>query len=142
MKHGIKQKKLGRTSTHRKSLFINMANSLFQHERIATTLPKAKALRPVAEKLITLAKKNTLHARKSLITKLQSTQTAENLIATIAPRFKKRAGGYTRIIKTGYRKGDAAPTAIIELVDFDPIKVAESKAKKATDSSTGQKVEG
>ncbi len=118
MKHLAKsKKKLNRTSAHRKSLLANLANALFEHGRIQTTLPKAKALRPFAEKLITVGKKNDLSARRSLVAKLRSQEIAKKLCEEVSPKFSKRNGGYTRIIKTGNRYGDYAPTAIIELVE-------------------------
>ncbi|MFZ8864914.1 MAG: 50S ribosomal protein L17 [Rickettsiales bacterium] len=118
MKHLAKSnKKLNRTSSHRKALLANLANALFEHGRIETTLVKAKTLRPYAEKLVTVAKKNSLNARRSLIAKTRNETIVKKLCEVIAPKFSQRNGGYTRIFKTGFRHGDAAPTAIIELVD-------------------------
>jgi large subunit ribosomal protein L17 len=137
MRHKLKGRKLNRTSSHRKALFSNMANSLIAHEQIKTTLPKAKELRGVVEKLITIGKKGGLHARRQLISQLQSKENANKVIETLADRYKTRAGGYTRIIKAGFRYGDAAPMAVIELVDrpAEPIsseeKVSKTDAKKS-----------
>ena len=118
MKHLAKSnKKLNRTSSHRKAMFANMASSLFEHGRISTTLPKAKALRSYAEKLITVGKKNDLNARRLLISKIRNKEAAKKVCEEISPKFLKRNGGYTRILKTGFRYGDAAPMAIIELVE-------------------------
>jgi large subunit ribosomal protein L17 len=109
-----------RTSAHRKAMFENLAASLIKHEQIRTTLPKAKDLRPIVERLITLGKRGGLHARRQVIAKLQDAKLAEKLLTTLAVRYAGRAGGYTRIIKAGFRYGDAAPMAVIELVDRDP----------------------
>lgn len=118
MKHLAKSnKKLNRTSSHRKALLANLANSLITHGRIKTTLPKAKALRPYAEKLITLGKNNNITVKRSLISKIKDKQVAKRLCEEVSPKFKERKGGYTRILKVGYRYGDAAPMAIIELVE-------------------------
>ncbi|MBL6621487.1 MAG: 50S ribosomal protein L17 [Rickettsiales bacterium] len=118
MKHLAKShKKLNRTSSHRKAMLSNMANSLFEHGRIETTLIKAKALRPYAEKLITLAKNADLNSRRRLISKLRNELSVKNLIDNVSPKHASRNGGYTRIIKTGNRYGDNAPKAIIEIVE-------------------------
>ncbi|MBT4878834.1 MAG: 50S ribosomal protein L17 [Alphaproteobacteria bacterium] len=118
MKHLAKSnKKLNRTPSHRKALLANLASALFEHGRIQTTLVKAKTLRPYAEKLITIAKKSNLSSRRSLISKTRNEVISKKLCEEIGPKFSKRNGGYTRILKTGFRHGDAAPTAIIELVD-------------------------
>jgi large subunit ribosomal protein L17 len=119
MRHGISGRKLNRTSAHRKALFANLAQALIEHEQIKTTLPKAKDLRPVVEKLITLGKKKTLSARRQLISQLRCEELTSKLLGSLADRYKKRSGGYTRIIKTGFRYGDNAPMAIIELIDRD-----------------------
>ena len=119
MRHGVAHKKLNRTSEHRKALIKNMLNSLIKYEQITTTLPKAKVLKPQAEKIITLGKKDTLHNMKSLISKLQDTKSANKVRKTLAKRYETRKGGYTRIIKAGYRYGDNAPLAVIEFVDRD-----------------------
>jgi large subunit ribosomal protein L17 len=109
-----------RTSAHRKAMFENLAAALLKHEQIRTTLPKAKDLRPIVERLITLGKRGGLHARRQAIAKLQDAKLADKLLTTLAERYAGRAGGYTRIIKAGFRYGDAAPMALIELVDRDP----------------------
>lgn len=119
MRHGISGRKLNRTSAHRKALFANLAQALIEHEQITTTLPKAKDLRPIVEKLITLGKKKTLAARRQAISQIRSEDLAAKLIGPLADRYKKRNGGYVRIIKAGFRYGDNAPLAIIELVDRD-----------------------
>ena len=117
MKHGIKGKKLNRTSSHRKALFMNLSNALFKNELIKTTLPKAKGLRPVVEKLITLAKVDSLSNRRRLLAVLKNEELVNKLFVDIANRSKNRNGGYTRIMKFGFRTGDRADMAIIELVD-------------------------
>ena len=119
MRHGIANKKLNRTSEHRKALQKNMLNSLIKYEQIKTTLPKAKFLRPQADKIITLGKKNNLQSSKLLVSQLQDKSSANKVKKTLSKRYEKRKGGYTRIIKAGYRYGDNAPMAIIELVDRD-----------------------
>ena len=119
MRHKIKWKKLNRTSPHRKSMFANMANSLIINEQIQTTLPKAKALRPIVEKLVTKAKKNTIASRRDIISKLQNKDVANKLISVFVKRYKNRNGGYTRIVKAGFRYGDRAPMAYIEFVERD-----------------------
>jgi len=118
MKHLAKSnKKLNRTSSHRKALLANLANALITHGRIKTTLPKAKALRPYAEKLVTLGKKDDFNTRRRLISKIKDKSIAKKLCEEVSPKFKERNGGYTRILKTGYRYGDSAPMAIIEFVE-------------------------
>ncbi len=119
MKHKIKGKKLNRTSSHRKALFKNMAQAIIKHEQIITTLPKAKTMKPIVEKLITLAKKGSLHARRQAFSKLRDDKMVTKLFGTLATRYADRAGGYTRVLKAGYRYGDAAAMAVIELVDRD-----------------------
>ena len=119
MRHRFGYKKLNRTSEHRKALIKNMLNSLIKYEQITTTLPKAKVLKPQAEKIITLGKKNNLQNTKILISKLQDIKSANKVKKTLAKRYESRKGGYTRIIKSGYRYGDNAPLAIIEFVDRD-----------------------
>jgi large subunit ribosomal protein L17 len=119
MRHGKRGRKLNRTPSHRRAMFANMAMALVKHEQIRTTLPKAKELRPVVEKLVTLAKRNDLHARRLLIAKTRDQATAAKLIDTLGPRYAERAGGYTRVLKAGFRYGDNAPMAIIEFVDRD-----------------------
>jgi large subunit ribosomal protein L17 len=120
MRHRLRGRKLNRTTAHRKAMFANMAAALIKHEQIATTLPKAKDLRPIVEGLITLGKRGGLHARRQALAVLKDTALAEKLFTTLAERYKARAGGYTRVLKAGYRFGDAAPAAVIELVDRDP----------------------
>jgi len=119
MRHGYAHRKLGRTSAHRTSMFANMAASLIKHEQIVTTLPKAKELRPFVEKLVTLAKKGDLHARRIAISRLRDPELVKKLIDVIGPRYKDRHGGYTRIMKAGFRQGDNAAMAVIEFVDRD-----------------------
>ena len=119
MRHGFANKKLNRTSEHRKALMKNMLNSLVKYEQIKTTLPKAKFLKPQADKLITLGKKDTLQTTKLLVSQLQDINSANKVKKTLSKRYEKRKGGYTRIIKAGFRYGDNAPMAIIEFVDRD-----------------------
>ena len=119
MKHKIKGKKLNRSSSHRKALFKNMAQAIIKHEQIITTLPKAKTMKPIVEKLITLAKKGSLHAKRQAYSKLRDDKMVTKLFGTLATRYADRAGGYTRVLKAGYRYGDAAAMAVIELVDRD-----------------------
>ena len=119
MKHNIKNKKLNKTSSHRKAMFMNMSNSLIKHEQITTTLPKAKELKRFVEKIITLGKKGDLESRRKAISILQDQKMAKKTFDVLAVRYKERNGGYTRIIKLGNRFGDNAPTAVIELVDRD-----------------------
>ena len=142
MRHGLANKKLNRTSEHRKALLKNMLNSLIKYEQIKTTLPKAKFLKPQADKIITLGKKDTLHNTKMLVSQLQDSRSANKVKKTLSKRYEKRSGGYTRIIKAGFRYGDNAPMAIIEFVDRDvqakkidkkkkdPVKEAEKKEDK------------
>lgn len=120
MRHGVAGRKLGVTSSHRQAMFRNMAVALLKHEQITTTLPKAKELRPVAEKLITLGKRGGLHARRQAISQLQDERIVAKLFSTLADRYRARPGGYCRVLKAGIRYGDAASMAIIELVDRDP----------------------
>ena len=126
-------KKLNRTSEHRKALIKNMLNSLIKYEQITTTLPKAKVLKPQADKIITLGKKDTLTNTKSLISKLQDTKSANKVKKTLSKRYENRKGGYTRIIKAGFRYGDNAPMAVIEFVDRDiEAKKVDRKKKEPT----------
>jgi large subunit ribosomal protein L17 len=120
MRHRLGGRKLGRTTAHRKAMFDNMAHALLKHEQITTTLPKAKDLRPIVERLITLGKRGGLHARRQALATLQDAGIAEKLFSTLAERYKERQGGYCRIIKAGFRRGDTAEMAVIELVDRDP----------------------
>ncbi len=119
MRHGVSGRKLGVTSSHRQAMFRNMAQALIKHEQITTTLPKAKELRPVAEKLITLGKRGGLHARRQALSQLQDEVIVTKLFSSLADRYKARAGGYTRVLRAGMRYGDMATMAIIELVDRD-----------------------
>ncbi|MET0279228.1 MAG: 50S ribosomal protein L17 [Pseudorhodoplanes sp.] len=119
MRHGNAHRKLNRTAEHRKAMFANMASALIKHEQIITTLPKAKELRPIVEKLITLGKRGDLHARRQAVSKLRDLGMAKKLFEVLGPRYKERNGGYTRIIKAGFRYGDAAAVAVIEFVDRD-----------------------
>ena len=119
MKHRIKGKKLNRTSSHRKALFKNMAQSIIKHEQIITTLPKAKTMKPLVDKLITLAKNGSLHARRQAFSKLRNNEIVTKLFEVLAKRYADRKGGYTRVLKAGFRYGDAAAMAVIELVDRD-----------------------
>ncbi|HEX6859268.1 MAG TPA: 50S ribosomal protein L17 [Caulobacteraceae bacterium] len=119
MRHGKAHRKLGRTTSHRTAMFANMAASLIKHEQIVTTLPKAKELRPVVEKLVTLAKRGDLHARRQAISQVRDIEQVGKLFATLGPRYAARNGGYLRILKAGYRYGDNAPLAVIEFVDRD-----------------------
>jgi large subunit ribosomal protein L17 len=120
MRHRISGRSFSRKSAHRKAMFENMAHALLKHEQITTTLPKAKDLRPFVEKLITLGKRGGLHARRQALAQLQDTKITEKLFSTLAERYRGRPGGYIRIIKAGFRYGDAAAMAVIELVDRDP----------------------
>lgn len=117
MRHGYAKRRLNRTSSHRKAMFRAMSCSLLEHEQIKTTLPKAKELRPIVEKLITMARKNSLHVRRLAIARLQNEDVVRKLFDDIAPRFASRPGGYIRIMKAGFRYGDAAPMAVIEFVE-------------------------
>ena len=119
MRHAKRGRRFNRTSSHRESMFANLAQALVKHEQIVTTLPKAKDLRPVVEKLITLGKRGDLHARRLLIARTRSEVTARKLIDVLGPRYNERAGGYIRIMKAGFRYGDNAPMGVIELVDRD-----------------------
>jgi len=120
MRHGVAGRKLGVTATHRFAMFRNMATALIKHEQITTTLPKAKELRPVAEKLITLGKRGGLHARRQAYAQLRDEVIVAKLFTTIAERYKDRQGGYCRVLKAGSRYGDCADMAVIELIDRDP----------------------
>ncbi|MEO1193066.1 MAG: 50S ribosomal protein L17 [Pseudomonadota bacterium] len=120
MRHGKSGRKLNRTASHRKAMFGNMAAALVKHEQIKTTLPKAKELRPVVEKLITLGKRGDLHARRQVYAVLRDDKLTSKLFDGLADRYRERKGGYTRVLKAGFRYGDMAPMAIIELVDRDP----------------------
>lgn len=130
MRHGIAHRKLNRTSSHRKAMFANMAASLIKHEQIVTTLPKAKEMKPIMDKLVTLAKKGDLASRRRAIAKVRDKDAVKKLFDVMGERYKDRQGGYTRVLKAGYRYGDNAPMAVIELVDRDPdAKGADDKAR-------------
>ena len=135
MRHGLNGRKFNRTSSHRKAMFSNLAVALLKHEQIKTTLPKAKDLRPVVEKLITLGKKGGLHNRRLAYAQLRDDVIVAKLFTTLAERYTNRPGGYSRVLKAGFRYGDAAPLAVIELVDRDP-------AAKGQDSGPTQEAGG
>ena len=139
MRHRLGYKKLNRTSEHRKALIKNMLNSLIKYEQLTTTLPKAKVLKPQAEKIITLGKKGNLQNTKILVSKLQDIKSANKVKKTLAKRYESRKGGYTRIIKAGYRYGDNAPLAIIEFVDRDVEVKRVDRKKKETKKSPEEK---
>ena len=139
MRHKLGYKKLNRTSEHRKALIKNMLNSLIKYEQIITTLPKAKLIKPQAEKLITLGKKKNLTNTRVLISKLQDKTNANKILNTLSKRYEKRAGGYTRIVKAGYRYGDNSPMAVIEFVDRDVEAKRRFKKKKKDDAKTEDK---
>ena len=120
MRHGNSGRKLNRTSSHRKAMFANMAASLIEHEQIVTTLPKAKEIRPIVEKLVTLGKRGDLHARRQAISQIRDNDAVRKLFDSIATRYATRNGGYIRIMKAGFRTGDNAPMAVVEFVDRDP----------------------
>ena len=139
MRHSFSNKKLNRTSEHRKALLKNMLNSLIKYEQIKTTLPKAKFLKPQADKIITLGKKVSLHNTKTLVSQLQDIKSANKVKKTLSKRYEKRSGGYTRIIKAGFRYGDNAPMAIIEFVDRDlEAKRVDRKKKDDKKEATNQ----
>ena len=139
MRHKMGYKKLNRTSEHRKALIKNMLNSLIKYEQITTTLPKAKVLKPQADKIITLGKKNTLSNTKTLISKLQDIKSTNKVKKTLSKRYENRKGGYTRIIKAGFRYGDNAPMAVIEFVDRDVEAKRVDKKKKPTSKEPDKK---
>ena len=135
MRHGMNGRKLNRTSSHRKAMFANMAVALIKHEQIETTLPKAKDLRPIVERLVTLGKRGGLHARRQVLSYLGDRAQTEKLFATLGPRYASRKGGYLRVLKAGLRYGDAAPMAIIEFVERDvDAKGAADKARVAAEA--------
>jgi len=133
MRHRIAHRKLNRTSEHRKALFKNMLNSLIKYEQITTTLPKAKELKPKIDKVITLGKRKNLQAKKNLFSKLQDKSSVNKLVKVLSDRYQKRKGGYSRVIKSGFRYGDDAPMAVIELVDRD-VNAKKVDVKKKTDT--------
>ena len=138
MRHGAAYRKLGRTVSHRQAMFANMAASLIKHEQIKTTLPKAKELRPFVEKLVTLAKKGDLHARRQAISQVRDVPQVGKLFETIGPRYAERNGGYIRIMKAGYRHGDNAPMAVIEFVDRDPAAKGQDSGPVQTEETEGE----
>jgi large subunit ribosomal protein L17 len=144
MRHGKVYRKFNRTAEHRRAMFANMCAALIKHEQIMTTLPKAKDLRPVVERLVTLGKRGGLHARRQLIAVLQDEVLAAKVLGPLAERYATRPGGYTRVLKAGFRYGDAAPMAIIEFIDRDPeakgkdsgpVQVAETDEEAGTPAS-------
>ncbi len=141
MRHGIQGRKLNRSGSHRKAMFANMAAALLKHEQIKTTLPKAKDLRRVVDRLITLGKRGNLHARRQALSVLRDTKITAKLFDQLAARYKDRAGGYTRVIKAGYRYGDMAPMGLIELVDRDPDAKGQDSGpvQDGDDTETGDK---
>lgn len=138
MRHGMSGRKLNRTSAHRKAMFANMVNALIKHEQIKTTLPKAKDLRPIAEKIITLGKSGTLHDRRRAFAILRDEAVVAKLFSVIAERYKTRQGGYTRVLKAGFRYGDCAPMAFIELVDRDPAAKGQDSGPTAEKTEEGE----
>lgn len=142
MRHGKAGRKLGRTASHRKAMFANMAGSLIRHEQIVTTLPKAKELKPIMDRLVTLGKRGDLHARRQAISQIGDKAVVAKLFDTLAPRYQDRNGGYTRVLKAGFRQGDSAPVAVIELVDRDPeAKGAEDRARRAAEEAAEESAE-
>ena len=140
MRHKFGYRKLNRTSEHRKALFKNMLNSLIKYEQITTTLPKAKELKPQIDKVITLGKKNNLQSKKNLFAELQSKSSVDKLSKILPQRYEKRKGGYSRVIRSGYRYGDDAPMAIIELVDRD-VQAKKIDIKKKTEEKSKTPIE-
>ena len=139
MRHQNSGRKLNRTASHRKAMFANMAASLIQHEQIVTTLPKAKEIRPIVEKLVTLGKRGDLHARRQAISQIRDVAVVSKLFDAIASRYANRNGGYLRIMKAGYRHGDNAPLAVIEFVDRDvDAKGAADKARVAAEADAAE----
>lgn len=139
MRHGKAGRKLNRTSSHRTAMFANMAASLIEHEQIVTTLPKAKELRPVVEKLVTLAKRGDLASRRLAAARLRNEEMAKKLFETIGPRYQERSGGYTRVLKAGFRYGDNAPMAVIELVDRNlEAKGAADRARREAEEEAAE----
>ena len=139
MRHGLKLRKLNRTHSHRKAMFANMAVSLITHEQIKTTLPKAKEMRSIADKMISLGKRGDLHARRQAFAFMRDDAAVTKLFDVLAERYKERPGGYTRVLKGGFRYGDAAPMAYLELVDRDPeAKGAADKARVAAEAEAAE----
>lgn len=135
MRHGKAHRKLNRTASHRKAMFANMAASIIEHEQIVTTLPKAKEIRSIVDKLITLGKRGDLHARRQAISQIKDVEQVKKLFDVLGPRYAERNGGYTRVLKAGFRYGDNAPMAVVELVDRDP------EAKGAKDRARMEEME-
>jgi len=133
MRHGKVYRKLNRTAEHRRAMFANMAAALIKHEQIVTTLPKAKELRPIVEKLVTLGKRGDLHARRQAVSEIRDVPMVKKLFDVLGPRYKTREGGYTRVLKAGFRHGDSAPVAVIEFVDRD----LEAKGKDSGPAQGG-----
>ena len=140
MRHKFANRKLNRTSEHRKALFKNMLNSLINYEQISTTLPKAKELKPQIDKMITLGKAKTLFSKKNLFSKLQNKDSVNKLVKTLSQRYQKRKGGYSRVIRAGFRYGDDSPMAIIELIDRD-VKAKNIDVKKKTEEKSKTPIE-
>jgi large subunit ribosomal protein L17 len=135
MRHAKAGRKLGRTPSHRQAMFANMAASLIRHEQISTTVPKAKELKPLVDRLVTLGKRGDLHARRQAISQIRDKEAVYKLFETLAERYRERNGGYTRVLRAGFRSGDSAPVAVIELVDRDPeAKGAEDRARAAAEA--------
>ncbi|MCX5521276.1 MULTISPECIES: 50S ribosomal protein L17 [Kaistia] len=141
MRHGNSGRKFSRTASHRKAMFANMAVALITHEQIVTTLPKAKDLRPIVEKLVTLGKRGDLHARRQAIAQLRDVEAAKKLFDTLGPRYQERQGGYLRVLKAGFRHGDNAPVAVIEFVERDvDAKGASDRARAAAEEAASEGV--
>ena len=139
MRHGNAHRKLGKNASHRKAMFANMCASLIKHEQIVTTLPKAKDLRPIVEKIITLGKRGDLHARRQAISQVRDVEQVGKLFSTLGPRYAARNGGYLRVLKAGYRHGDNAPMAVIEFVDRDvDAKGAADRARIEAEGVNGE----
>jgi large subunit ribosomal protein L17 len=139
MRHGFKGRRFARSASHRKAMFANLAVSLIEHEQIVTTLPKAKDLRPIVEKLVTLGKRGDLHARRQVIAQIGNEDVVKRLFDTVAPRYATRNGGYLRIMKAGFRHGDNAPLAVIEFVDRDTsAKGAADRARVEAEAETAE----
>src|ERR1700716_2480383 len=137
MRHGSAHRKLNRTAEHRKAMFANMSAALIKHEQITTTLPKAKELRPIVEKLITLGKRGDLHARRQAVSEIRDVPMVKKLFEVLGPRYQTRQGGYIRVVKAGFRYGDSAPVAVIEFVDRDPeAKGKDDRARHEAEKAT------
>ena len=139
MRHGNTGRKLNRSSSHRKAMFANLAASLIRHEQIVTTLPKAKELKPIVDRLVTLSKRGDIHARRLAVARIRDEDAVKKLFDTLGPRYGSRAGGYTRVLKAGFRYGDSAPMAVIELVERDrEAKGAEDRARHEAAGGSSQ----